>query len=87
MYALDLVVAPPGAVSATSTAPAAWAGVVSVTLLLLVTVRLVASMPPTVTCEVPDRLVPVIVSSVPPAVVPVDGLMLVIVGDGGLGAA
>ena len=76
---------PPGAVRARSTWPAAWAGVVAVTVVSDTTVRPVASAPPIVTFDVPVRWVPVMVMVVPPAVVPVAGSMLVMVGVAGVG--
>src|SRR5690349_1867284 len=50
---------PPGVVTATSTRPAAWAGVVAVIWVELLTTRLVAAVPPIVTDVAPVKLVPV----------------------------
>ena len=71
----------------TSTAPAAWAGVVAVIEVLLTTVTPVAAVPPKVTPFAtpefaPIRFVPVMVTAVPPAVVPEAVEMLVNVGAG-----
>ncbi len=66
---------PPGVVTATSTAPAACAGVVAVMVVALTTVTLVAGTPPNVTAVAPVRLVPVMVTLVPPTVVPLVGLI------------
>lgn len=48
----------------------------------LTTVTLVAAAPPMVTPVTPVKFVPVMVTLVPPAVVPVFGLMAVTVGAG-----
>jgi hypothetical protein len=77
---------PPGVVTSTLTAPAAWAGVVQVMLVALTTLTLVAAVPPMVTPVAPVKPVPVIVTLVPPAVLPVGGLMTVTVGAGVPGA-
>jgi hypothetical protein len=45
------------------------------------TVKLVAEMPPKVTALAPVNAVPVIVTDVPPAVLPLVGLTLVTDGD------
>ena len=50
---------PPGVVTCTFTAPAAWAGVVAVIEVALFTVKLVAAVPPKVTAVAPVKLVPV----------------------------
>jgi hypothetical protein len=67
-------------VSDTFAAPAVPAGVTAVTVVELTTDTLVAALPPTVTLEVPVRLVPVIVIAVPPAVGPTLGVIDVMVG-------
>ena len=46
----------------------------------LLTVNAVAAVPPKLTALAPGKLVPVIVTTVPPAVGPAVGLMLVTVG-------
>ena len=71
---------PPGVITATSTAPAACAGVVAVMVFALTTVKLVAATPPNVTAVAPVKLVPVIVTLVPPATGPEPWLTLVTVG-------
>ena len=73
---------PPGVVTRTSTAPAACAGVVAVIWVAEFTVYDVAAVPPNVTEVAPVRSVPVIVTIVPPAVVPEEGLMVDSVGGG-----
>ena len=73
---------PPGVVTATSTVPAAWAGVIAVMVVALTTVKLVAAVPPNVTAVAPVRLVPVMVTLVPPSVVPLAGVIDVTVGGG-----
>ena len=67
--------------SDTFAAPAVPAGVTAVTIVELTTDTLVAALPPTVTLDVPVRLVPVIVIAVPPAVGPTFGLTDEIEGD------
>jgi len=64
----------------TFTAPAAWAGVVAVIDVLLTTVTLVAAVPPNVTVAPETKLVPVIVTAVPPLVEPELGEIVLIVG-------
>ena len=57
----------------TSTTPAACAGVTAVTVVEVITLTLVAAVPPKVTLVVPARPVPVKVTPTPPDVVPVLG--------------
>jgi hypothetical protein len=64
---------PAVAVTTTSTAPAACAGVVAVMVVELVTDTLVAAVPPNVTEVAPVKCVPVMVTAVPPLVEPVLG--------------
>jgi hypothetical protein len=71
---------PPAVVTTTSTVPAAWAGVVAVIEVGPFTVKLVAAVPPKVTAVVPLKLVPVIVTLVPPSVGPLFGETEVTVG-------
>lgn len=71
---------PPVFVTATVTAPAAWDGVFAVMLVELTTTTLVAAVPPKVTVAPVAKFVPVIVTAVPPAVVPLVGDTLVTVG-------
>ena len=71
---------PPAVVTATVTAPAVLAGVVAVIWVALLTVKLVAFVPPNLTAVAPVRFVPVIVTLVPPAAGPEDGLTVVTVG-------
>lgn len=72
----------PATVTMTSADPAAWTGVMAVIDVALVTLTVVAAVPPTVTVAGVAKLVPVIVIDVPPAVVPVAGLTAVTVGGG-----
>ena len=60
------VTLPPGAVTTTSAAPAAWAGAVTVSWPSLVTARSVAALPPTVTAVAREVRAPVIVSVLAP---------------------
>jgi len=64
----------------TSTTPAAWAGVVAVIFVALLTTKAVALVPPKVTILAPVRLVPVIVTLVAPVVGPEEGAALTNVG-------
>lgn len=64
----------------TSTPPAVPLGAVAVTVVASTTVTSVAASEPKLTLVAPVRLVPVIVTLVPPAVGPVVGEMLVTVG-------
>ena len=65
------VAVPPGVVTVTSTMPLP-GGLVTVTCVLESAV-IVPAAPPKLTLVAPARLVPVIVTAVPPAVVPLDG--------------
>jgi hypothetical protein len=73
-------------VTTTFTCPTTCAGVDAVIVLTLVTVTLVADVPPKPTVAPEVKFVPVIVTDVPPAVVPVFGETDVIVGGWGAGA-
>jgi len=73
---------PPELVTLTSTAPAAWAGVVQVICVKLTTVIPAAAVPPKVTAAPLVKLLPAIATEVPPAVVPVEGVTEVTVGVG-----
>jgi len=74
---------PPAVVTATLTLPAGLAGLLAVTWVGESTVKLVAAVPPKLTDVVPERLVPVTVTDVPPAVGPLVGAIPVTVGPGG----
>jgi hypothetical protein len=69
-------------VTVTVAAPAVPAGVVAVMVVLLLTTTFVAAADPNVTVAPVTKFVPVIVTAVPPAVVPLLGLTLVTVGIG-----
>lgn len=71
---------PPGVVITTSTAPAVFAGVTTVTDVALTLVTDRPAVPPKVTDDVPVKFVPVIVTDVPPAAGPDDGEIPVTVG-------
>ena len=73
---------PPPVVTRTSIVPAAWAGAVAVIWVLLLTVKPLAAVPPKVTAVAPEKLVPVMVTVVPPLVGPLVGEMEVTVGAG-----
>ena len=66
----------------TSTVPAAPAGAVAVMEVALLTVKVVAAVAPKATAVAPVKLVPVMVTEVPPAAGPEVGLTR---GDGGEG--
>ena len=70
---------PLGVVTVTSTVPVP-AGLVAVIALSVTTVKLVAAVVPKSTPVAPARLVPKIVTEVPPATVPLFGLRPVTVG-------
>ena len=73
---------PPAVVTRTLAVPALPGGVVAVIVVELTTMTFVAAAPPMVTAVAPVRLVPVIVTLVPPSVGPVAGEMPVTVGAG-----
>ncbi len=75
----DVADVPPGVVTVTSTVPVP-AGLSAVIVVPLTTVRFVAGVVPKSTAVAPVKLVPVIVTKVPPAVEPLVGLKLVTVG-------
>jgi hypothetical protein len=77
---------PPGFPTVTITAPALPAGVVAVIWVPLTTTTLVAAAGPNVTVAPTVKFVPVIVTAVPPAVVPLFGLTPVTVGAGPVNA-
>lgn len=74
------VTEPPAAVRTTFAAPAALVGLTTVIDVALEFNIVVPASPPKVTVEVPVKLVPVIVTVVPPAIGPLDGETDVIVG-------
>ena len=71
---------PPGVVTLTSTVPALPAGAVAVICVSLLMVKPAAAVPPNATAVAPVNPVPVIVTVVPPATMPVIGERLVMVG-------
>jgi hypothetical protein len=71
---------PPVAVTSTLAVPAEWAGVTAVIDVDETTVTLVAAAPPIVTAVAPVKPVPVMVTGVPPAVVPELGEIALTVG-------
>src|SRR5262249_48557769 len=71
-----------GVVTRTFPAPAACAGVVAVSCVLLTNVTLVAAVPPNVTVAPVTKFVPAIVTAVPPDVEPLFGVTLVTPGAG-----
>ena len=86
-WSLELVALVPWpVVTVTSTAPRIPAGAVALIDVALLTVNVVAAMRPNFTALAPVKLVPVIVTDVPPVVGPEVGLTPVTVGAGGGGA-
>ena len=73
------VTLPPAVVTTTSLAPAVPAGVVAVIVVELLTEN-VATLPPMVTAVAPVKLVPVIVTLVPPESEPLVGEILLTIG-------
>ncbi len=71
---------PPPVVTIMPTDPALRAGVIQVIVVLFTTLIVVAAKPSNVTDVAPVKFVPVIVTLVPPAVLPDDGKMPVIFG-------
>ena len=71
---------PPPVVTIIPTAPALRAGVIQVIVVLFTIVREVAAVIPNVTEVAPVKFVPVIVTVVPPAVLPVNCEMLLMTG-------
>ena len=71
---------PPSVVTIMPTAPALCAGVIQVIVVLFTTLIVVAAIPSNVTDVAPVKFVPVIVTFVPPAMLPDDGEMPVIFG-------
>lgn len=80
--ALPGALVPPPVVTRTSTVPVEPAGVVAERWPASVTVKLAAPVPPKLTDVAPVRFVPVMVTWVPPAVVPEFGETPVTVGAG-----
>ena len=77
-----LVAVPPAVVTTTFTAPVACAGVVAVIWVAELTVKLLAATPPKLTAVAPVRLVPTMVTDVPPRVGPlVSDTELTVGGD------
>jgi hypothetical protein len=81
-WALDIVEVPPGVVTVTSAAPADRAGELTVIWVAEATVNDVAAVVPKVTAVAPVKLVPVIVTEVPPASGPTAGVTLETAGTG-----
>ena len=64
------------------TVPAAWGAVLAMILVVPVTLKVVAGVVPNLTDVAPFRLVPVMVTVVPPEVEPLVGVKEVMVGTG-----
>ena len=80
MYDENAPLGPPPVVTIMPTAPAVRAGVIQVIVVLFTMLREVAANPPNVTNVAPVKFVPLIVTFVSPAVLPVNCEMLVIFG-------
>ena len=83
-FAAAVALVPPAVVTRTLTVPAAPAGAVAVMEVALLTVKLVAAVTPKVTPVAPVKSVPVSVTTVPPAVLPLLGATAVTVGAPGV---
>jgi|ERR1700683_2179099 len=79
---VDVVLVPDGAVTVTSTVAAVCAGDTAVIEVGELTVKLVAAIAPNITALAPVKLVPVIVTAVPPAAVPLVGDSFLTAGAG-----
>ena len=82
MKSVFAALVPPDVVTRTDAVPAVPVGTVALIEVELTTLKLVAAAPPMVTALAPVKFVPVIVITVPPSVVPVEGETLVMVGAG-----
>ena len=71
---------PPSVVTIMPTAPALCAGVIQVIVVLFTTLIVVAAIPPNVTKVAPVKFVPVIVTLVPPVMLPYGGEIPIIFG-------
>ena len=71
---------PPTVLTIISTGPNLLAGIIQVIVVSLTTLILVSTVLPNVTALAPVKYVPVIVTLVPPSVLPDDGEILVITG-------
>ena len=80
MYVYEIVAEPPGVVTVILTVPAEPAGEVALREVALFTVNVVACELPNITAVAPVNDVPVITTDVPPAIGPLVGEMLDIVG-------
>ena len=87
MNPVGSVAVPPLHVTLTVTAPAACDGVVVLIVLVFGADTAVAAAPPKSTVHAESKFVPVNVTEVPPAVVPLEGETFVRVGGGGGGGA
>ena len=76
----DNALVPPRVITRTSTTPAACGGATAVICVAPLTVKLVAAVEPNSTALAPVKLVPVMVTLVPPAVGPAAGFRAVTVG-------
>jgi preprotein translocase subunit SecG len=81
LAALDVLV-PFGVITVILTVPTAPAGLTAVIDVALFTVKLAAAVLPKLTAVAPVKLVPVIVTDVPPEVGPLPGLIAVTAGAG-----
>ena len=78
MYGENASLGPPPVVTIISYSPALRAGVIQVIVVLSNMLSDVAAIPPNVTEVAPVKYVPVIVTFVPPVLIPDDGEMLLI---------
>jgi hypothetical protein len=78
--ATEVALVPPGVVTVTSTGPAEPAGLVALIEVAVLTVKVLAATDPNFTKDTSVKLVPVIVTPVPPAAGPAFGTTDVTVG-------
>jgi hypothetical protein len=81
--AAPVALVPPGVVTVTSTEPAPAEGAVAVICVALLSVKVAAGAAPNLTAETLVKPVPVMTTEVPPAVLPLAGLIPETVGTGG----
>src|SRR5689334_22939890 len=78
----DIADVPPAVVTVTSTVPAGSAGATAVICVLELTVKLAAAVRPKNIAVAPVKLLPVMVTVVPPLLLPVSGVIEVTMGVG-----
>lgn len=77
-----MALVPVGVTTVMSYVPAVWAGAIAVMLVTELTVKLMAATAPKLTALAPVKFVPIMVTLLPPAALPANGLMDVTLGKG-----